>query len=182
MNESFYDVIIVGGGIAGLTATNYLSKTNLKVCLIEKEKTLGGNITSFSYHGHILDGGIRSIESSGVLKPMLKDLNLDLKLVKSPVTLGIKGDVITLNDRKDMPQYENLLIKHFPDNEKEIKRISKKIHRILNAMDVLYGIDNPMIVDFKKRPGYALSLIPWFFKFVPTILKIDRLTLPVETI
>ncbi|MFU8793341.1 MAG: phytoene desaturase family protein [Acholeplasmataceae bacterium] len=180
MHESHYDVIVVGGGIAGLTAANYLSKTNLKVSLIEKEKTLGGNINSFNYKGHILDGGIRSIESSGVLKPMIKDLGLDVTLVKSPVTLGIKGDVITLNDASDIKSYEALLIKHFPNNEKEIHVIVKKINKILKAMDVLYGIDNPMIVDFKKRPGYALSLIPWFFKFVPTILKIDKLTMPVE--
>ncbi|TNF09487.1 MAG: NAD(P)/FAD-dependent oxidoreductase [Bacillota bacterium] len=180
MHESSYDVIIVGGGIAGLTAANYLSKTHLKVCLMEKEKTFGGNILSFNYQGHVLDGGIRSIESSGVLKPMIQDLDLNVTLVKSPVTLGIKDDVISLNDLSDIASYESLLIKHFPENASEIKIIVKKIKRILKKMDVLYGIDNPMIVDFKKRPGYALSLIPWFFKFVPTILSIDKLTLPVE--
>lgn len=180
MSDLNCDVIIVGGGIAGLTAANYLAKTSLKVCLIEKESTLGGNILSFNYHGHVLDGGIRSIESSGVLKPMIEDLDLDVSLVKSPVTLGIKDDVIELNDLNDIPHYESLLMKHFPDDQKEILLIVKKIKSILKKMDVLYGIDNPMIVDIKKRPRYALSLIPWFFKFVPTILSIDRLTLPVE--
>jgi len=180
MSNQKFDVIIVGGGIAGLTAANYLSNTSLKVCLIEKEKTLGGNILSFNYKGHTLDGGIRSIESSGVLKPMIEDLNLDVKLVKSLVTLGIKDDVIELNSASDLTSYEALLIKHFPSNQKDIEHIVKKIREILKKMDVLYGVDNPMIVDIKKRPLYALSLIPWFFKFLPTILSIDRLTLPVE--
>ncbi len=178
MND--YDVIIVGGGIAGLTAAAYASKANLRVCLIEKHTGFGGNISTFSYHGHQFDGGIRSIESSGVLKPMIADLDLDVALVKSPVTLGIKEDVIALNNKNDMPAYEALLIKHFKEDAHAIKRIVKKINRILNHMNVLYGIDNPMIVDVKKRPRYALSLIPWLFKFIPTIFAINRLRMPVE--
>ncbi len=178
MND--YDVIIVGGGIAGLTAAAYASKANLRVCLIEKHTSFGGNISSFSYHGHQFDGGIRSIESSGVLKPMIADLDLDITLIKSPVTLGIKHDVITLSDRNDMDAYEALLIKHFPKEAGAIKAIVKKMKNILNHMDVLYGIDNPIIVDIKKRPRYALSLIPWLFKFIPTILTINRLTMPVN--
>ncbi len=176
-----YDVIIVGGGIAGLTAAAYLSKTNQSVCLFEKEAHLGGHIHTFLYHEHFFDSGIRSIESSGVLKPMISDLNLDVSLVKSPVTLGIKDDVISLNTRADMPSYEALLIKYFPNEKAAIKNIMKQINQILNHMDVLYGMDNPMIVDFKKRPTYALRLIPWMFKFIPTIFKINRLGEPVET-
>ncbi len=37
-----YDVIIVGGGIAGLTAAAYLSKAGLSTLLCEKEPIVGG--------------------------------------------------------------------------------------------------------------------------------------------
>lgn len=44
MNETLYDVIIIGGGPAGLTAALYLGRSRYRVLVIEKEK-LGGQIT-----------------------------------------------------------------------------------------------------------------------------------------
>jgi phytoene dehydrogenase-like protein len=177
-----YDAIIVGGGIAGLTACAYLSKSGYHPLLIEQQESIGGLINSFSYKGFIFDGGIRSIESSGVLKPMIRDLGLDVDLKRSFVTLGIENKVIALSNRDDIEQYQQLMISIFPENESEIKEIVKSIHRILNDMDILYGIDNPMIIDLKSNPSYVLkTLIPWLFKFFPTLRRIDQLTLPVET-
>jgi phytoene dehydrogenase-like protein len=62
-----YDVLIVGGGMAGLTAAAYLSKAGLKVLLCEKEKKTGGLVNSFDYKGFVFDGGIRGIENSGIV-------------------------------------------------------------------------------------------------------------------
>ena len=43
-NENLYDVIIIGGGPAGLTAAIYLARACYRVIVIEKEK-FGGQIT-----------------------------------------------------------------------------------------------------------------------------------------
>ncbi|MEQ1878033.1 MAG: NAD(P)-binding protein [Bdellovibrionia bacterium] len=37
-----YDVIVVGGGLAGMTATMYLTDLGKRVLLLEKEEALGG--------------------------------------------------------------------------------------------------------------------------------------------
>ena len=70
------DVLIVGGGMAGLTAAAYLSKAGLKVLLCEKEKQTGGLVNSFEYKGFVFDGGIRAIEDSGIVSSMLRQLGL----------------------------------------------------------------------------------------------------------
>lgn len=183
MNEPLrsYDVIIVGGGISGLTSSAYLSQYGYRTILFEQQDIFGGLVNSFDYKGFHLDGGIRSIESSGVVKPLIRDLGLNIDLIRSHVTLGIKDQVIPLSDQSNLEDYQKLLISLFPNDEKDILRIFKRIQQILKYMDILYGIDNPMIVDFKKNPGYVTkTLIPWLFKFLPTLTKIDQLNVPVE--
>ena len=59
------DVCIIGGGLTGLTTAYYLSKTNLKVALIEKDRLCehtSGNTTAkiTSQHGLFYDYLIQS--------------------------------------------------------------------------------------------------------------------------
>ena len=175
------DIIIVGGGIAGLTASAYLCKAGVSSLLLEQTDQVGGLVNSFPYKGFIFDGGIRSIESSGVIKPMIQDLGLEVEFLKTKVTLGIQHRVIALESKTDIPQYEALLCEFFPENKDDIHKIIRKVTQILKYMDVLYGIDNPMMMDLSKNKKYVFqTLLPWFFQFVPTLFQIDRLTTPVE--
>ncbi len=59
MIKNTYDTIIVGGGIAGLTATVYLAREGQKVLLIEKNRELGGLVNSFAID---LSGGSMGIQ------------------------------------------------------------------------------------------------------------------------
>ena len=44
-----YDAIVVGGGIAGLTASAYLSKAGYSNLVCEKENICGGLINTFEW-------------------------------------------------------------------------------------------------------------------------------------
>lgn len=50
-----YDVIIIGGGLGGLTAANKLAKNDRKVLLLESHDKLGGFATWFYRRKHIFD-------------------------------------------------------------------------------------------------------------------------------
>ena len=173
-------VIVVGGGMAGLVAATYLAKSDHHVTLFEKGSKLGGLVNSYERKGFTYDGGIRSIENSGMIFPMLKDLGIEMDWVKSNVSIGIEKDVLKLEGKTDLAGYETLLKKHFPNSEEDINTIMKIIKKVMGHMAVLYGIDNPIFMQMND-PKYAVTvLLPWLFKYLRSIGKILKMSEPVE--
>jgi phytoene dehydrogenase-like protein len=176
-----YDVIVVGAGIAGLTASAFLAKSGYTVLLLEKQEKVGGCINSFKKEGFTFDGGIRAVENSGVLFPMLRQLGIDIELIKNDVSIGLENDIIRLKSIDNLKDYKNLLNKYFPEDLSGIEKIISEIKKIMNYMDVLYGIDNPLFLDMKKDRKYLIKVIvPWIFKYILTIRKIEKLKGPVR--
>lgn len=181
MPQNTYDTIIVGGGIAGLTAAAYLSRAGQRILVIEKNKEFGGLVNSFCHNGFRFDAGVRALEDAGIIFPMLKDLNISLKVVKSPVSIGIENDIINVETKDDLLKYGDLLKKHYPESGGEVDAVLKIIKRTMKQMDILYGIENPVFKDLKKDRSYLFKkLLPWLPKFIFTVRKINQLNVPIE--
>jgi len=181
MSGKEYSTIIVGGGIAGLTAAAYLSRAGHKVLLIEKNSECGGLVNSFTRDGFHFDAGVRALEDAGIIFPMLKDLGIHLDVVKSPVSLGVGNEIIDIEGQDSLPEYRELLVKLFPESKDEIDQVIKVIIKIMKHMDVLYGIENPVFKDLKRDREFIFKkLLPWLPKFIFTVGKINRLNMPVE--
>lgn len=175
-----YDTIVVGGGMAGLTASAYLSKKEKSVALFEKIHYFGGLVNTFERKGYRFDGGLRSIENSGIVFPMLNQLGLSIPFVKSHVSLVTEDLVLRLSGTESIDQYREFLLEKFPDEEASIDQIIKNIKKITRYMDVLYGIDNPLFMDIKNNRKYLFKeLLPWLFRFLITIRKIKKLQDPI---
>ncbi len=173
-------VVIVGGGMAGLTAAAYLGRAGVRVLLLEKEETVGGLVNTFEDHGFVFDGGIRAIENSGIVEPMLRQLGLEVPFVRSGVSIGIEDKTVDLRDKGSLGDYLRLLQDKFPDSGGDIGRFGAEIEKIMGYMDVLYGIDNPLFLNLKGEREYLMkTLLPWFLKYIVTIRKISRLDRPV---
>ena len=82
-----YDSVVVGGGIAGLTAAAYLARAGKSVILFERQSKVGGLVQTFDRNGIYFDGGLRSIENSGIVFPMLKQLGIDIEFTKSNIII-----------------------------------------------------------------------------------------------
>jgi phytoene dehydrogenase-like protein len=176
-----YDVVVVGAGMAGLTCAAFLARSGHSVLLLEKHEKVGGCVNSFHRDGYVFDGGIRAVENSGVLLPMLRQLGIEMELAKNVVSIGLGNEVIRLDSMESLVDYQNLLAKCFPKDAGDVEKIFSAIERISGYMDVLYGIDNPLFLDMKKDRKYLVKvLLPWLFKYLMTIRKIERLKEPVR--
>ena len=180
MSEKNHRTIIVGAGMAGLTAASYLTRAGHDVLLLEKNKECGGLLNSFSRDGFTFDAGARSILNAGVIHPMLKELGIDLEFLKSPVSIGIEKDIIHLTPETGLDDYKLLLEKLYPESINDIDKIDSKIRKIMKDMRILYAIDNPNFRE-EKDGAYLKQLLRWLPKFLPVLRRMSRQSEPVES-
>lgn len=71
-----YDTIIIGAGMGGLMCGNFLARKGKNVLILEHNHQAGGLMAGFRRKGFYFDSGDQSIESMGILFPLLKQLGL----------------------------------------------------------------------------------------------------------
>lgn len=129
--NALYDVVIIGSGIGGLICAAYLSKSGLKVLVVEQHDKPGGCCTSFDMNGYRFDVGVHFLGSlrNGVLNKILSELEIldDLKVVQfDPVEKIIVPDC-SLYVRADPFDTIDEFKKHFPEEKEQLDRFFKFI-------------------------------------------------------
>jgi len=114
--EKNYDLIVVGGGLAGLSAAMYASLANKKVLVIEKNKNIGGRINSFESQGFVFDMGPSWLWMLDIFTELFTDFNKDifqeLDLVKLDPAFKLFTKDQTVSLPQKMTQIEALILEH----------------------------------------------------------------------
>ncbi len=174
-------VVIVGAGMAGLTAAAYLTRENYKVVLIDKNERVGGLVGTFESNGFFFDSGPRAFVNSGIVKPILKDLGIQWEYLENKISVGVEDQVIRINSMQDLQEYKRLLEHLYPEDKEEINHIITIISEMSGHTKVLYEFDNPNFIDLKNNKKFIFrKLIPWTFKFLFTLRKLTQYSLPME--
>ena len=89
--ETMYDVVIIGGGPAGLTAAIYCLRANLSILILEKE-TMGGKLSkTYKIENYPGFKEINGADLANHFINQVKNLNADIK----------EGNVISIKNNKD---------------------------------------------------------------------------------
>src|ERR1700741_4755158 len=88
-----YDVVVVGGGIGGLTVAALLSARGLNTCLLERQSQVGGCIARVEFSGYDFEPGMGLYTSFGrdeVYQKLFSQLTVEVpevSLLQSPYIL-----------------------------------------------------------------------------------------------
>ena len=110
-----YDVIVLGAGLAGMTAANILARDGQKVLLLERHYKLGGLATWFwrGKHQHIFDVSLHGFPV-GMIKSCRRYWNKEIaeRIVQLPA-IKFDNPQFTLTTTFDRGDFTRLLIEKF---------------------------------------------------------------------
>lgn len=131
-----YDVVIVGAGLAGLTAGAKLAKGGQKVCVLEKHARPGGCATNYRRKHFDVDVSLHLLDGFDDLDPkrsILEDLGVFQRLdwvdVPGPFYRVVRGD-----DAYDVPfgidAASEALDQRFPGQGKRIRKLLRRMNGV----------------------------------------------------
>ncbi len=181
MENQNKQIVIVGAGMAGLTAAAYLSRDHFNVLLLDKNDRTGGLLSTFEANGFYFDSGPRAFVNSGIVKPILKDLGIHWDFLENRISIGVEDQLFQVDSMDDLQKYKQVLIHLYPESEKDIEKIIPVIYQVSRYNQVLYEFDNPNFGDVMSDKKFVFrKLIPWTFKFLYSLRKLNQFNMPME--
>ncbi|HSE30708.1 MAG TPA: FAD-dependent oxidoreductase [Pyrinomonadaceae bacterium] len=159
-----YDVVVVGGGIGGLTAAALLSVRGVKVCLLERNAQVGGCVRRIEYSGLDFEPGMGLYTGFGpgeIFDRIFSQLPVSLpeaQLVDSDYVVRL-SDQTDVRLRKNHSQFAEELRRGFPECASEAVRFYETVARLPSEFS------NDVVLD------HASSTSPRFQRFIDAQLR-----------
>ncbi len=122
-----YDVIVIGGGLSGLTAGALLAKRGLIVAVIDKSYNPGGSCGIFKRKGRIFDQGSAMLYGFGekgfnAHRFVMNSLEEPIDMIKHDLLYCVNYEGKRIKFWPNVGDFIEELIKVFPNEEKGIRR------------------------------------------------------------
>jgi all-trans-retinol 13,14-reductase len=143
-----FDIVIVGSGMGGLICADILGREGYTVCVLEKNKQIGGSLQTYVRDKVIFDSGVHYLGGLGEgqnLYQVFKYLGLIDKLKLQKMDEDVFDKILIENDEKEYvfaQGYENFiqhLLKDFPNEEKALRLYCDKIKEVCSKFP-LYNL------------------------------------------
>lgn len=159
-------VVIIGGGLAGLSAATHLNSKNISFLLLEASDAIGGRVRTDIVDGFILDRGFQIfITAYPEAQKLLNYEQLDLQKFYSGARVFYDGQFHTVADP----------LRHFGDSigslTNPIGSVLDKLRIGLTRIGVLTKSDEEilsapevMTIDLLRKLGFSDSILDRFFR------------------
>ena len=129
-----YDTIIIGAGLSGLSAASLLSKSGLKVAVIEQANTPGGACGIFKREGTVFDQGAAMLYGFGeqgfnAHRFLFNCLEEPIAMVKHELLYVVHYKGKRIRFFADVDRFIEELSDAFPGQEKHIRRFYKDMQK-----------------------------------------------------
>ncbi len=166
-------VLVIGAGIAGLSAASYLQRNGFETEIFEMHTQPGGLCTAWKRGGFTFDGCIHWLMGSGPssnLHWIWKELGAgDLNYIEWDVYMTVRlsdGDMFTVYTDPDKLEAEMLRLG--PDDRKTVDFLIRGIKKI-SRLDLPAALDRMTITEkFRLLPPFLLALATVFKKWMKT--------------
>jgi len=153
-----YDVLVIGSGMGGLVCADILGREGLSVCVVEKNKQIGGSLQTYARDKVIFDSGVHylgGLEKGQNLYQIFKYLDIIDKMKLQRQDLDAFDKILVEGDDTEYAfaqGYENFISKlliHFPDEEKALRTYCDKIKEVCSKFP-LYNLRSTNNFDEKS--------------------------------
>ncbi len=143
-----FDILIIGSGMGGLVCADILGREGYKVCILEKNKQIGGSLQTYVRDKVIFDSGVHylgGLEKGQNLYQIFQYLGIMDKLKLQQQDLDafdkilIEGDDKVYNFAQGYENFIKQLLVHFPNEEEALRTYCNKIKEICSKFP-LYNL------------------------------------------
>ena len=165
-----YNTIIIGGGLAGLTAGATLSKFGKKVLLIEQHHKPGGCATTFKRGDFIVEVGLHEmcgLDEGGSLLNLfdMLEVNQNVEFLQVPELYALHSDQEKFVFPHGYEAATKALVDKYPEDEKGIRRLMKLLAGIRRE-----GVKLP------RTPLARKLMYPFMPLLYPNLVEASRYT------
>ena len=161
-----YDAVIIGSGLGGLACGTLLAKEGYKVCILERNKQVGGNLQTFVRDRVIFDSGVHyvgDLEKGQTLYQLFKYLGIMEKLkiqkMDEDIVDGImfRGDPKVYRYAQGYDRFIKNLVADFPEEEHAIRRYCEEIRNVCDKFP-LYNLRSGEGIEKDKVLGTDVQM------------------------
>ena len=169
-----YDIIVIGAGISGLTASAILSRAGYSVCVLEMADQPGGYLASFSRKDFKFESSIHWLNQcsqNGIVGKIFDLIDSDHPMVESKKNIrrykGNDHDYLLTNNPDEMM---NAIITDHPEEKAGIERFFNVARKIGKSFD---DNKNSFLsresMTFSQKMINYLKLFRFIIPFIPHI-------------
>ena len=158
------EVVVVGGGLAGLVAARTLSDRGADVTLFERRETVGGRVRSRQVEGFTLDRGFQVLFTAYPAVRRELDLDaLDLRTFPPGATLCRPGERSTLSDPlRDPTAATATLFNHEVSLRDKLRVLALRRDLARKSPDVILSGGDTNIEAYLRGRGFSRQFVENF--------------------